>query len=170
MVRWGYNRMYLCVSDADRENMATEQFLRFVVSFRPDDNLTRKREQAEHQLFMQSLNYSNALAQQARQGQIMAQQRAMETSRMIARNSAEISAGIMDSWNRKMASDTRISQNYSEAVRGVDTYRTTSGRSIEVDVTADHVYENRYGDVYGVSGSAPDQDLLNRLNWTELKK
>ena len=89
---------------------------------------------------------------------------------MIARNSAEISAGIMDSWNRKMASDTRISQNYSEAVRGVDTYRTTSGRSIEVDVTADHVYENRYGDVYGVSGSAPDQDLLNRLNWTELKK
>lgn len=170
MVRWGYNRMYLCVSDAARESMAMEQFLRFVVSFRPDDNLTRKREQAEHQLFMQSLNYSNALAQQARQGQIMAQQRAMETSRMIARNSAEISAGIMDSWNRKMASDSRISQNYSEAVRGVNTYQTTSGRSVEVDVTADHVYENRYGDVYGVSGSEPDQDLLSRLNWTELKR
>ena len=89
---------------------------------------------------------------------------------MIARNSAEISAGIMDSWNRKMASDSRISRNYSEAVRGANTYQTTSGRSVEVDVTADHIYENRYGDVYGVSGSEPDQDLLRRLNWTELKK
>ena len=170
IVRWGYNRMYLCVSDADRENAAVEQFLRFVVSFRPDDTLTQKRNQAEYQLFMKSLNYSNALAQQARQGQIMAQQRAMETSRMIARNSAEISAGIMDSWNKKMASDSRISQNYSEAVRGVNTYYTSSGKSVEVDVTADHVYENRYGEVYGISGSEPDQDLLSRLNWTELKQ
>jgi len=170
MVRWGYNRMYLCVADAERENTAAEHFLRFVVSFRPDETLAQQRNQAEYQLFMQSLNYSSALAQQARQGQIMAQQRAMETSRMIARNSAEISAGIMDSWNKKMASDSRISQNYSEAVRGVNTYHTTSGRSVEVDVTAEHVYENRYGEVYGISGSEPDQDLLSRLNWTELKQ
>lgn len=89
---------------------------------------------------------------------------------MIAQNSAQISAGIMDSWNRRMASDSRISQNWSEAVRGVNTYRTTDGRRVEVGVTADHVYQNNYGDVYGVSGVAPDQDILNRLNWTELNR
>ena len=87
---------------------------------------------------------------------------------MLQENSAAMSAGIMDSWDKKMASDSRISANYSEAIRGVNTYQTTSGRPVEVSVTADHVYENRYGDVYGVSGTAPDQETLNRLNWTEL--
>jgi hypothetical protein len=41
---------------------------------------------------------------------------------------------------------------------------------VDVSVSADHVYQNQYGDVYGVSGNAPDQDILNKLNWTELKK
>ena len=88
----------------------------------------------------------------------------------LAQNSAAMSDMIMDSWNKKMASDSRISNNYSEAIRGVNTYQTTSGRPVEVDVTADHVYENRYGDVYGVSGSELDTDMLNRLDWTQLDK
>ena len=32
------------------------------------------------------------------------------------------------------------------------------------------VYQDRYGDVYGVSGTAPDQEFLNRNDWTELHK
>ena len=89
---------------------------------------------------------------------------------MIAQNSAEISAGLMDSWNKKMASESHISRNFSEAVRGVNTYQTTDGRPVDVDVTADHVYQNNYGDVYGVSGTAPDQELLNKLNWREIRR
>ena len=76
----------------------------------------------------------------------------------------------MDSWDKKMASDSRTSANYSEAIRGVNTYQMTDGRSVEVSVTADHVYENRYGDVYGVSGVEPNQETLNRLDWTELRR
>ena len=88
----------------------------------------------------------------------------------LAQNSAAMSDMIMDSWNRKMASDSRISQARSEAIRGVDVYQNSYGQNVDVSVSADHVYQNQYGDVYGVSGNAPDQDILNRLNWTELKK
>lgn len=127
-------------------------------------------EQLAYENWVAAMQFANQLSAQARQGQIQAQQRAIEASRMIAQNSAQMSAGIMDSWNRKMASDSRISQARSEAIRGVNTYQTTSGRSVEVGVTADHVYQNNYGDVYGVSGSAPDQELLNCLNWTEIRR
>lgn len=169
-IRWGFNRIYLLVSDAVMEDAATEQFLRFVSSFIPDEDLLRKRDQMEYQIYLNGVQQANQFAAQARQNQMMAQQRTMETSRMIARNAEQISAGLMDSWNRKMASDSRISQNYSEAVRGVNTYRTADGRGVDVEVTADHVYQNGYGDMYGVSGNAPGQEFLTRLNWTEIGK
>lgn len=127
-------------------------------------------EQLAYENWVAAMQFANQLSAQARQGQIQAQQRAIEASRMIAQNSAQMSAGIMDSWNRKMESDSRISHARSEAIRGVNTYQTTGGRSVEVGVTADHVYQNNYGDVYGVSGTAPDQELLNRLNWTEIRR
>ena len=168
IIHWGYNRIYSCVTPPEREREATEAFLRFVVSFRPDAALQRRRAQRESEIQMQTIQRSNGIAAQARQNQMLAQQRAMETSRMIARNSAEISAGIMDSWNQKMASDSRISAARSEAIRGVNTYQTTYGSPVEVSVAADHVYQDNYGDVYGVSGSAVDQELLNRLDWTEI--
>ncbi|MBQ8093531.1 MAG: hypothetical protein IJ242_08165 [Clostridia bacterium] len=167
-IRWGFKRMYLCITDTANERSATSAFLHFVTSFRPDMTLAKQMDDAEYQIFLRHQQQANVFAAQARQNQIRGQQLAMETSRMIARNSAEISAGIMDSWNRKMASDSRINQNYSEAVRGVNTWHTTDGRSVEVDVTADHVYQNAYGDVYGVSGQAVDPELVNQLNWTKI--
>ena len=81
-----------------------------------------------------------------------------------------MSAGIMDSWNKKMASDARISQARSEATLGVNVYTNSYGQNVDVSVSADHVYQNQYGDVYGVSGNAVDDETLTRLNWTELKK
>ena len=102
--------------------------------------------------------------------QMQAMQRQMELSRQIAQNSAEISAGIMDSWEKRSAAQSRMSANYSEAVRGVNTYTTPSGRTVECNVTADHVYQNRYGDTIGVSGNAVDPDVAAKLNWTKLEK
>ena len=69
-----------------------------------------------------------------------------------------------------MASDSRISQARSEAILGVNTSQNSYGQNVSVDVTADHVYQNNYGDVYAVSGIAPDQETLNKLNWRELSK
>ena len=98
--------------------------------------------------------------------------RMQETARFqsMAQNSQAMSNMIMDSWNQKQASDARISQARSEAIWGVNSYQTTYGQNVDVSVTADHVYQDRYGDVYGVSGTAPDQEFLNRNDWTELHK
>ena len=93
-----------------------------------------------------------------------------ETSRMISENSRQASAGLMDSFNKRMESQDRISKEYSEAVRGVDTYTNSYGQTYDVDLAADHVYENRHGDVYGVSGTALDNETLNKLGWKDIDK
>ena len=155
---------------AEKKQEATEIFLRFVQSITPDQAQAQK----ENMLIQQKINavmQEAAMNQaQAQQMQMQTRQMQMQTSQMIARNSAQTSAGIMDSWNKKQAAQTRMSNNYSEAIRGVNTYSTPTGGSVEVGVSADHVYQNQYGDVYGVSGNALDNDVLNDLNWTELNK
>ncbi len=108
-----------------------------------------------------------SMAQQSMTNLQRSQQQLTQT---LAANSRAMSDGIMDSWNKKMASDSRISQARSEAIMGVNTYTNTYGQDVQVGVSADHVYQNQYGDVYGVSGTAPDQETLNDLNWTEIYK
>ena len=119
------------------------------------------------QMRMQETMRFQGMAQASMQSLMYNQQRLTQT---LAQNSAAMSDMIMDSWDKKMASDSRISQARSEAIRGVNVYQNSYGQNVDVSVTADHVYENRYGDVYGVSGNAPDQELLNRMDWRELKK
>ncbi len=106
----------------------------------------------------------------AMQKQMQLQQNQARTAQMLADNARSMSDGLMDSWNKKMASDSRISQARSEATMGVNTYQNSYGQNVQVSVAADHVYQNQYGDVYGVSGNALDQDVLNQINWTELSK
>ncbi|MBQ6394834.1 MAG: hypothetical protein IJH87_00600, partial [Atopobiaceae bacterium] len=53
--------------------------------------------------------------------------------------------------------------DYSEAIRGVNTYRTSDGREVEISVSADRAWENQAGDVIGTSGATePGAD------WTQL--
>ena len=55
--------------------------------------------------------------------------------------------------------------DFSEAIRGVNTYRTSDGREVEVDVSADRAWENQAGDVIGTEGSfEPGYD------WTEIPR
>ena len=55
--------------------------------------------------------------------------------------------------------------DYSEAIRGVNTYTTSDGREVEVSTHADRAWENQAGDVIGTSGGfEPGAD------WTELPR
>ncbi|MBQ4595562.1 MAG: hypothetical protein IJB14_01205, partial [Firmicutes bacterium] len=94
----------------------------------------------------------------------------METSRKISEYSRSASEGLMDSFRLRNESQDRISKTRSEATLGVDTYTNKYDQDVHVSVGADHVYENQYGDVYGVSGNALDQDVLNDLKWTKIDK
>lgn len=170
VVQWGSKRRYLMLAPAENEKEATEIFLRFVGSLNPEPALTKQESALVEQMFQTRLMEAQGYAMQAQQMRMQAMQRQMEVSRQIARDSAEISAGIMDSWEKSSASRSRMSANYSEAVRGVNTYTTPSGRTVECSVTADHVYQNRYGDTIGVSGNAVDPDVAAKLEWTELNR
>lgn len=173
-IDWGAVNKFLLITPAQYEQETTSDFIDFVSTFHMEPNLRARFYQAREARKMQlqqEIQAQNAMLQaqlaQSRASLAANQQRLAQT---LAANSEAMHVGIMDSWNRKMASDSRISQARSEAIRGVDTYTNSYGQDVEVSVTADHVYQNQYGDVYGVSGPAPDNETLNRLNWTEIQK
>ena len=170
VIQWGSRRRYLLLAPAEQEQEATAVFLRFVGSLTPDAALEKQAKALTEQMFRARTMEAQGYAQQARMMQMQAMQRQMEVSRQIARDSAEISDGIMDSWEKRNASQSRTSTAWSEAVRGVNTYAAPSGKTVEFDVTADHVYQNRYGDSIGVSGCAVDPDVAAALDWTELNR
>ena len=166
---WGAKNKFLMVCPAEYENEAFGDFMEFVQTFHMDNSLRQEFYRLNEQrimMRMQETVHFQQMAQASMQSLMANQQRLRQT---LAENSAAMSNMIMYSWNQKMASDSRISAAGSEAIRGVNTYTNTYGQTVDVSVTADHVYQNQYGDVYGVSGSAPDSEVLSKLNWTELK-
>ena len=134
------------------------------------DNLRQVFYQKVTERKQMMIQQSQALQRMAYQSQLNLQRSQQQLQQTLAQNSAAMHNMIMDRWNQKMASDSRISAARSEAIRGVDVYTNSYGQKVDVSVTADHVYQNQYGDVYGVSGNAVDNELLAKLNWKELKK
>ena len=169
-IDWGADRLYFMAAPAEEEKAATAAFLQFISSLTPDPALWKRRSLLIEQMHQQRFAEAAQLNRQATQMQIQAQQRQRELARQLQQNSEEISRGIMDSWEKQSASHSRMSENWSQAIRGVDTWQTSSGRTVEASVSADHVYQNRYGDTIEVSGPALDDELASRLDWTELNK
>ena len=169
-IDWGSFHKFCLITPPEYEDEALEDFLGFVSTFHMDESLRKRFYELIGQRIQENLIQSQQLQQmafQSTQNLIASQQRLTQT---LAQNSAAMSNMIMDSWNQKMASDSRISAARSEAIMGVNTYTNSYGQNVDVSVVADHVYQNQYGDVYGVSGNELDQSLLNKLNWTPLKK
>ena len=170
LISWGSERLYFMAAPIEAERTATAAFLRFVGSVAPDPALWKQRSLLIEQKHQSRILEAQQLNNQAVQMQIQAQQRQRELARQLHANSEEISRGIMDSWEKRSASQSRISSNWSQAIRGVDTYSTPSGRTVEASVSADHVYQNRYGDTIEVYGNEPDDELVTRLDWTKLNR
>ena len=174
VIDWGCFDKFVLYAPSEFENEAAKDFLNYVSSFQMEKNLRNRFYQLKaqrQQMMIRQMNQQSAqlqqMAAQSAQSLIANQQRLTQT---LADNSAAMHSMIMDSWNQKMASDSRISQARSEATMGINTYQNSYGQNVGVNVSADHVYQNQYGDVYGVSGNALDQEVLNKINWTELKK
>ena len=169
-IDWGAKNKFLMIAPKEYEKEAFVDFMEFVQTFHMDSKLYQRFYDMCNQrvqMRMQETLRFQGIAQANMQSLMINQQRLTQT---LAQNSAAMSNMIMDSWNQKMASDTRISQARSEAIRGVDTYTNSYGQNVEVNVSADHVYQNQYGDVFGKSGNAFDQEILNKMNWKEIKK
>ena len=167
-MHWGSEIIYSCTTDAAHEHEATAAFIQMVSSFSFDDEIYKSKFQKAEMFNRQQLaiqaqaNQMNAQLQQ----QLAANQANLQ--RTLADNSRAMSDMIMDSWNKKMDSDSRISQAHHEATMGVNTYVRTDGTTVEHSVVADHVYQNQYGDTVGVSGGPLDPSLFP--SWTEIPK
>ena len=128
-------------------------------------------------LSLQESQQYSARVQQATQSQLARNQAAFEAQQAAHRRRQAAFDSYIQSVNA--ASDAHHRQfmassnaqfehrapDFSEAIRGVNTYATADGREIEISVSADHAWENQAGDVIGTSGSyEPGAD------WTELPR
>lgn len=170
VIYWGSRCLYGMIAPVEREQEVTEIFLDFIGSLQVNPELEQKAKMMAQQKAQQNLMLSQQYQMQARQLQMQNMYRQQQLSQTIAQNNADISAGMMDSFERRGAAMDRMNTGYSEAIRGVNTYTTPGGRTVEASVGADHVYQNPYGDIFGVSGNGLDSETAMRLNWTELHK
>ena len=169
-IDWGARNKFLLVCPKEYEQEAFNDFMDFVETFHMDQNLRQRFYELISQRIQMRMQETMRFQSMAQQSMINLQRSQQQLTQTLAANSRAMSDMVMDSWNQKMAADSRMSQARSEAIMGVNTYTDTYGKDVRVDVTADHVYQDNFGDVYGVSGNAPDQETLNDLNWKEIYK
>ena len=161
-IEWGSKRLYFAVGPTEKEGEVMKNFFIFAGSWTQDVSLNQRLEQAHiAQVQSEQASLRNAM-NYAVQSQAMNMQRQAQISQTLS----ETSNIIMQGYNNRMASQDRISDNWSQAIRGVDSYVTTDGRTVEHSVVSDHVYQNQYGDTIGVSGQL---DEVPR-DWTEIHK
>ncbi len=162
MIEWGSKRMYFAVAPAEKEKEALNYFMNFIMTFKQDEALDKALDDYHRQVYQQEVAQLQNAANYAMQSQIMNIQRTQQISQTLS----ETSNIVMQGWNNRMASQDRISKNWSEAIRGVNSFSTTDGRTVEHSVVSDHVYQNSYGDTIGVSGNLQDVPV----GWTELER
>lgn len=99
------------------------------------------------------------------QGAMQRQQNAIRASQRLSRTLSETSDIINEGYAERSARMDRMEKNYSEAVRGVNTYTDSQDRHYEADVGFEHIY--RDGDRFVGS---KDGGLELGPEWEELKK
>ena len=170
VIEWGSNGKYAVAAPLSREREAAQIFMQFVGTYHMDPALAEKYSALKQQRRQSNLQETIRLHNMVQQKQAELRQQQAKLSAQLAQNSREISDGLMDSWNKRSAAQSRMSHNYSEAIRGVDSYSTPSGSTIEASVAADYVYQDRYGDIIEVHGPDIDQSLANAFDWTKLNR
>jgi hypothetical protein len=129
------------------------------------------------QLCFQVVQQENAAIQAATQGQLARNQAAFNASQAANRQLQaaydSYHASVMaasDAHHRQFLSSSNAQFNssapdYSEAIRGVNTYTTSDGREVQISVQADRAYENQAGDVIGWSGADSPG-----IGWSEIPR
>lgn len=129
------------------------------------------------QLSFQVVQQENAAIQAATQGQLARNQAAFNASQAANRQLQaaydSYHASVMaasDAHHRQFLSSSNAQFNssapdFSEAIRGVNTYTTSDGREVQVSVQADRAYENQAGDVIGWSGADTPG-----IGWSEIPR
>lgn len=166
-ISWGVDLVGTLVAPADGFGTLLDEFVNTTLSVRmhPDiDNLT-----------LQAIRQQDAAIQQSTQSALARQQAAFQAQQQAHRELEAAMDARNASWQAQQdahhasvmssGSGGGSSPDFSEAIRGVNTYTTSDGREVQISVQADHAWENQGGDVIGTQGSFdPGYD------WTELPR
>jgi len=174
-VYWSIDRMAsLIAPEAQFEERYSSDFLPFIAStfVHPDVHNLEQAEANQTNAAIQAntqtaLAQSNArfAAQQAAHRQRQAAFNSYNDSITAARDSRQ--ASFRAATNAQFATSPAGGghTDFSEAIRGVNTFVTSDGREVELSVRADVAYENQAGDVIGgSSGFDPGAD------WTQISR
>ena len=98
-------------------------------------------------------------------------QNAGRISDLIHRNSEAVQKMFADSYRRMSESGDRISQSFTEYIRGVETYRDPYGnRSVQLPSGYSDVWVNRSGEYILTNQTGFNPNADSNLEWRRLDK
>lgn len=105
-----------------------------------------------------------------RQGQMQSIRDAGEISKRISRNNDAILASMRSSWQARQESADRTSREFSEYVRGVETYdHPYEGREIQLPSGYDDVWTNPRGEYVFSNEASFDPNVGSTVEWKRLQ-
>jgi len=103
------------------------------------------------------------------QGQMQSIRDAGEISRRISRNNDEMLASMRSSWEERQRSQDRVSQSFSEAIRGVETYEHPfESRPVELPSGYDDAWVNVRGEYVLSNTAGYDPNVGDTVEWRRL--
>lgn len=104
------------------------------------------------------------------EGQMQSIRAAGELSRKISANNDAMIASMRSAWEARQASQDRVSQEFSEYVRGVETYTNTfEERPVELPSGYNDVWVNSSGEYLLSNTAGYDPNVGSTLEWRRLE-
>lgn len=104
------------------------------------------------------------------QGQMQSIRDAGELSRRISQNNDEVLASMRSSWQARQASQDRMAREFSESIRGVETYHQPfEEREIQLPGGYRDVWTNRAGDYVFSNDAGFDPNVGATQGWQRLE-
>jgi hypothetical protein len=115
-------------------------------------------------------------AWQARVQQVQANMQAAEVkgaadrSRIIARSAEETRRIMSDGWQRRQESQDRVAERWSQAMRGVETFRNpATGETVELSNRYGNAWSNGKNEYLLSDSPGFDPNTVSRESWTRLQ-
>jgi hypothetical protein len=113
--------------------------------------------------------YSQVIAMR-NQGTMDQIRAAGELSKQISRNNDAMIASMRSSWQARQASEDRIHRQFSESIRGVETYENTFSReAVELPSGYDDVWVSSSGEYVLSNQGGYDPNVGSTLEWRRLE-
>jgi hypothetical protein len=94
-----------------------------------------------------------------------------QLSQIISQTSNQISDMIMDSYHQRQQTLDRLSNQFSQAMRGVDAYRDpTTEQNVELPSGYSYAWSNGLDEYVLTNDASFDPNLDSNLNWEPMKR